>query len=79
MVGDFDNNQFQSNILHDTANDTVAPLGFENVAYHENNMHRMNNREWTDKQRQRIVKIDTEETTRGKHFMRKTSWTPDFQ
>ena len=80
MVGDFDNNQVQSNILHDTANGTVAPLGFENVAYHENNnMHRMNNHEWTDKQRQRIVKIDTEETTRGKHFMRKTSWTPDFQ
>ena len=50
----------------------MAPLSVENVAYHENNnVHRMNNREWTDEQRHMIVEIDTEERTRGKHFMRR--------
>ena len=44
----------------------VAPLGDENVAYHENNnLHRMNNYVWTDEQRHRIVEIDTEERKRG--------------
>ena len=65
-MGDLDINQFQSNILHDIANDTVAPLSVENVAYlANNNVHRMNNREWTDEQRHRIVEIDTKERTRG--------------
>ena len=65
FTGDLDNDQFQSNILHDIANDTVAPLGVENVAYYENNnVHRMNNREWTEEQRHRIVDIDTKERTR---------------
>ena len=49
----------------------MTPLGIENVAYHENNVHRMNNHEWRDEQRPRIVKIDTEERTRGKHFMKR--------
>ena len=78
---DLDNNQFQPNILHDVANDTVAPLGVENVAYHEtNNVHRMNSREWTDEQGHRIVEIDTAERTRGKHFMRrgKERWDNKF-
>ena len=71
-MGDLDNNQFQPNILHDIANDTVAPLDVENVEYHENNkVHRMNNREWTHKQRHRIVEIDTKERARGEHFMRR--------
>ena len=65
-MGDLDINQFQSNILHDIANDTVAPLSVENVVYLENNnVHRMNNREWTDEQKHKIVEIDTEETARG--------------
>ena len=58
------------NDLHDIANDTMAPLVVENVAYHKNNnVHRMNNIEWTDEQRHRIVVIDTEERKRGN-----TSW-----
>ena len=52
--------------LHDITNDTLAPLVVENVAYHENNnVHRMNNLEWTDEQRHRIVGIDTEEREGG--------------
>ena len=73
-MGDLHNNQFQniSNILDYIANDTVAPLGVENLGYHENkNGHRMNSHKWTDKQRHRIVEIDTEERTRGNHFMRR--------
>ena len=60
---------------------TVASLGDENVAYHENNnFHRMNNYEWTDEQRHRIVEIDAEERTREKHFMRrvKERWDTKF-
>ena len=34
---DLDNNQFQSNILLDIANNTVTLLRVENAAYHENN------------------------------------------
>ena len=56
FMGDLDNNQFQPNLLHDIINDTVAPSGVENEAYHgNNNVHRMNNREWTDQQKHRIV------------------------
>ena len=45
-MGDLNNNQFQPNLLHDIVNDTVAPSGVENEAYHgNNNVHRMNNRE----------------------------------
>ena len=33
---DLDNNQFQSNQLHDIANDTVAQIGAENKANHNN-------------------------------------------
>ena len=58
----------------------MAPLGVENVAYNENNVHRMNNHEWRNEQRLRVVKIDTEERTRGKHFMRrvKEKWDTKF-
>ena len=40
----------------------------------------MNNREWTDKQRHRIVEIDIEERTTGKHFMKrvKERWDTEF-
>ena len=47
-MGDLDN-QFQPNILYVVANNTVAPVGVENAAYHESNMHRMSNCEWRDK------------------------------
>ena len=80
FMEDLDNNQFQiANILYDIANDTVATLGVENVAYNENkNMHRKNNREWADEQRHKIVEIDIErkgwgktKKAREKHFMRR--------
>ena len=40
----------------------------------------MNNREWTDQQKHRIVEIDKEERTRGKHFMKrvKERWDTEF-
>ena len=81
FMGDLDHNQFQPNLLHDIVNDTVAPSGVENEAYHgNNNVHRMNNREWTDQQKHRIVEIDKEERTRGKHFMKrvKERWDTEF-
>ena len=80
-MGDLDNNQFQPNTLHDIVNDTVAPLGFENVAYRENNnVHRMSNRKSTEEQRHRIVEVDAEKRTRGKQFMRrvKERWDTVF-
>ena len=50
FMGYLDNNQFQLNRLHNIAYDILAPLGIGNVAYHENNnVHRMNNHEWADK------------------------------
>ena len=50
----------------------MAPLSVENVPYHEyNNVHRTNNREWTDDQNHRIVEIDAKERSREKHFMKR--------
>ena len=59
-MGDLDNNQFQPNI-HDFANNTVVPSGSDREANHDNNnrLRVMNNREWTDEQKHRIVEIDT--------------------
>ena len=58
---DLDNNQFQPNELHDIADDTVAQTGVENRANHVNDddVHMVNNGEWTDEQKYRIVEIDT--------------------
>ena len=81
FMGYLDNNQFHPNLLYDIVNDTVAPLDVENVAYHENNnVHRMNNHEWTDEQRHKTVETDTEERTRAKHFMKrmKERWDTQF-
>ena len=43
---DLDNNQFQPNVLHDIADDTVAQTGVENRANHVNDdeVHMANNR-----------------------------------
>ena len=40
----------------------------------------MNNCEWTGEHKHRIIKIDTEEKTRGKHFIRrvKERWDNEF-
>ena len=77
-----DDNQFQPNQLHDVADDTVAPNDAENRANHDNNniVHLMNNREWTNEQKHRIVKIDMLERRRGKNFMRqvKERWDTEY-
>ena len=69
---DLDNNHLRPRILRDVAYNTVAPLDAENIANHVNNntVHNMNNREWTDEQKRRIVEIDEEERKRGRDFMR---------
>ena len=81
-MGDLDNNQFQQNI-HDFANNTVVPSGADREANTDNNNNRlriMNNREWTDEQKHRIVEIDTHERRRGKNFMKriKARWDAEF-
>ena len=52
-MGDLDNDQMNPNILHGFADNTVVPAGAENGANHGNNrrVHLMNNREWTNEQR----------------------------
>ena len=79
---DLDNNQFQRNELHDIADDTVAQTGVENGANHVNDddVHIVNNREWTNEHKYRIVEIDTQERMRGKNFMKrvKQRWQQEY-
>ena len=69
-MGDLDNDQMNPNILHDFADNTVVPAGAENGANHGNNrrVHLMNNREWTNGQRNRLVQIDCKERKKGKLY-----------
>ena len=73
FMEDLDYNQTQPNQQHDVADDIVVPNGAENRANHdnENMVHIVNRSEWTEEQKHRIVKIDTEERRRGKGFMRR--------
>ena len=79
---DLDNNQFQPNQPHDVADYTVAEIGAENSANHENDdiVHIMNNREWTDEQKRKLVKIDRKERRRGKNFMKRVKgrWNTEY-
>ena len=81
FMDDLDNNQFQPNQLH-VADDTVALNDAENRANHDNNniVHLMNNREWTNKQKHRIVEINMLQRRRGKNFMRrvKERWDAEY-
>ena len=81
-MGDLDNDQMNPNILHDFADNTVVLAGAENGTNHGNNMrvHLMNNREWTNEQRNRSVQIDCEERKKGKHFMArfKAKWEAEY-
>ena len=81
-MDDLDNNQFQPNQLHDVADDTVAPNDAESRANHDNNniVHLMNNREWTNEQKHRIVEIDMLERRRRENFMRrvKERWDAEY-
>ena len=65
---DLDNNQFYPNQSHDIANDTVAQTGAENRANHDNDdiVHIMNNREWTEEQKRKLVEIGRQEKRREK-------------
>ena len=57
-MGDLDNIQFQP-ISQDIVDETVVLVGADNQTNLENNRLRiMNNREWTEEQKHRIVKID---------------------
>ena len=81
-MGDLDNDQVNPNTLHDFADNTVVPAGAENVANHGNNrrVHLMNNREWTNEQRNRLVQIDCEERKKRKHSMArvKARWEAEY-
>ena len=70
---DFDNYQFQPNQPHDVADDTVAQTGSENRASHNSDdiLHIMNNREWIEEQKGKLVEIDRQERRRGKNFMKR--------
>ena len=79
---DLDNYQFQPKQPHDGADDTVAPNDAENRANHDNGdiVHMMNNREWNDEQKHKIVEIVIQERRRGKYFMRrvKERWHAEY-
>ena len=79
---DLDYNQIQPNQLHDVADDIVVLNGAENRANHDNEnlVHIVNGSEWTEEQKHKVVKIDTEERQRGKGFMRrvKQRWDTEY-
>ena len=81
-MGDTDqNNQFQPTTLCDDANATVAQQAAYRAGRTEhNNVHTMNNREWTDEEKRRIVCINLEERQNGKNFMKriKDRWNGEF-
>ena len=79
---DLNNNQFQPNQAYDAADETVAPNNAENRANHDNDdiVHMMNNREWTDEQKHKIVEMDIQDRRRGKYLMRhvKERWDAEY-
>ena len=69
-----DQNQFQTQQIHDVANETVAEqVDAEDIAsqLYNNNVHIMNKEEWTNKKKLKIVQINREERQKGKNFMKK--------
>ena len=49
----------------------MVPLAVDNQANLENNrIHITNNREWSEKQKHRIVEIDHQERRKEKNFMK---------
>ena len=70
-MGDLDDIKFQP-VLQDIVDDTVVPLGADNQANLENNKVRIiNNHEWSEEQKLRIVEIDHQERRKGKNFMKR--------
>ena len=80
---DLDNDKFQPNQPHDITNDTVAQIGAENRANHDNNVivHIINNREWTEEQKRKLVEIERQEMRKGKNFMKrvKARWDTEYK
>ena len=78
---DVDNNQFQPNQSHNIANDVVAQTGAENGANHDNDdiVHVMNNREWIEEQKRKLVEIDRQEKSRGKNLMKQVKARRDME
>ena len=74
-------NQFQSNQPHNVADDTVAQIGAENRANHDNDdiVHIMNNCKWTEEQKRKLVEIDWQ-GRRGKNIMKRVNprWDMEY-
>ena len=60
----------------------MAQIGAENRENHDNDniVHIMNNHEWTEEQKRKLVEIDTQERRRGKNFMKrvKARWDTEY-
>ena len=67
---------------HDVADDTVAQTDAENRANHDNDdiVDKINNFEWTEEQKCKLVEIDRQERRRGKNFMKrmKARWDTEY-
>ena len=68
---------------YDDANETVAQkVSAENEACRikHNRVHTMNNREWTNEEKQKLVQINREERQKCKNFMEriKDRWDHEF-
>ena len=77
------NYQNQPNFTLGVADRTVAQLtDAENIADREQNnrFHTINCRDWTDEEKKRVIKIDSEERMKGKNFMRrvKERWHQEY-
>ena len=74
FMANMDQNQFQTQKIHDVANETVAEqVDAEDIAsqLHDNNVHIMNKEEWTNKEKLKIVQINIEERQKSKNFIKK--------
>ena len=80
-VEKLNNNQFQPNQPHDVADDTVAQISARNRANQDNDdiVHIMNDCEWTEKQKCKLVEIDRQERRRGKNFMKRVKARRDTE
>ena len=81
-MGDMDqNNQFQLTKMCGDANVTVEQQTANRAGRTEhNNIHAMNNREWTDEEKRQIVCKNLEERQKGKNSMKRINdrWDGEF-
>ena len=82
-MGGINQNQFQTQKIHDGADETVAEqVDAENIAtqLHNSNVHIMNKGEWMNKEKFKIVQINREEKPKGKDFTKriKQRWDIEF-